>query len=122
AAMLGVTQEATARRPERRYYKCHGRDCVSTGRDEPCPQRMAKAEELEAAVWGHVKQLLADPEALLAQFQSFADQARDVESEGRGAAGGGEGVVRRLGRGGGGVVGGGQDGGLGEAGGWEGMG
>jgi site-specific DNA recombinase len=97
-AMFGVTHRATARNPERRYYKCHGRDCIGSTRDEPCPQRMAKAEELEAAVWGHVKQLLADPEALLTQFQSFANQARDGGAAGRAEAEKAEGILRRLAR------------------------
>jgi site-specific DNA recombinase len=95
-AMFGVTHRATSRNPERRYYKCHGRDCIGSTRDEPCPQRMAKAEELEAAVWGHVRQLLADPEALLTQFQSFARQARDGDAEGRAGAEKAAGILRRL--------------------------
>ena len=37
---------------------------------------MAEAEALETAVWGHVKGLLGDPEALLAQFQRHGPSRR----------------------------------------------
>lgn len=97
-AMFGVTHRATARQPQRRYYKCHGKDCLSAAREQPCPQRMAKAEELEAAVWGHVRQLLSDPEALVAQFQSFAQQAEAGGARERVEAEKLQGLLRRLGR------------------------
>jgi site-specific DNA recombinase len=74
-AMHGVTHPATARQAERRYYKCRGKDCIASGRERPCPQRMARVQELDAAVWAHVQQLLSDPEALLAQFQDLAGRA-----------------------------------------------
>jgi hypothetical protein len=35
-------------------------------------QTPAKAEELEAAIWDHVKDLMRDPERLLGQFEDFA--------------------------------------------------
>jgi site-specific DNA recombinase len=83
-AMFGTTHRAAARQPQRRYYKCHGKDCLHSGRDAPCPQRLAKAEELEAAVWEHLKRLLSDPESLLGQFQKAAQEARgagDLDQE-----------------------------------------
>src|SRR5262249_43872581 len=74
-AMFGVTHHATDRQPEHRYYQCHGKDCVVRDRERRCPRRAVKAEELEAAVWDHVKQLLNDPATLLAQFEALARQA-----------------------------------------------
>src|SRR5262249_47484516 len=35
-------------------------------------RRAVKADELEAVVWGHIKQLLNDPATLLEQFEAFA--------------------------------------------------
>ena len=71
-AMFGRTHRATASQPERRYYQCHGKDCILTARPERCPSRNVKAEEIEAAVWDHVAGLLADPARLVAQFARFA--------------------------------------------------
>ncbi len=70
--MFGVTLRAEGDLPPRRYYKCSGKDCTCSAREQRCPQRMAEAEALEAAVWGHIKGLLGDPEALLSQFQDLA--------------------------------------------------
>jgi site-specific DNA recombinase len=72
-AMFGRTYKATASQPERRYYQCHGKDCVLTARPARCPSRNIKAVEIEAAVWDHVAGLLADPGQLMAQFARFAD-------------------------------------------------
>jgi site-specific DNA recombinase len=74
-AMFGRVYKATATRPERRYYTCHGKDCILSAREERCPQRPAKADALEAAIWDHVVQLLADPARLLDQFQRFSQAA-----------------------------------------------
>jgi len=60
---------------ERRYYRCGGKDCVRTGRAHPCPRACTDGEALERAVWGHVRDLLADPDRLIAQFQHFAADA-----------------------------------------------
>jgi site-specific DNA recombinase len=97
-AMFGTTYRATARQPQRRYYKCHGKDCLHSGRDEPCPQRLAKARELEAAVWEHLKRLLGDPEALLEQFQKAAQEARGAGDLDQERARRLEGQLRRLDR------------------------
>ena len=74
-AMFGRTYPATASQPERRYYQCHGKDCIMTARPAACPSRNVKAEEIEAAVWDHVAGLLADPGQLLAQFEHMATAA-----------------------------------------------
>jgi site-specific DNA recombinase len=71
-AMFGVTQPSEGGRPPRRYYRCSGKDCTCSARERRCGQRMAEAETLEAAVWGHIQGLLSDPEALLAQFRDLA--------------------------------------------------
>jgi hypothetical protein len=70
-AMFGRAYRATASQQERRFYLCHGKDCILTARPTACPSRSVKAEELEAAVWEHVVDLLSDPERLLAQFEHF---------------------------------------------------
>jgi site-specific DNA recombinase len=97
-AMFGVTHHATDRQPERRYYQCHGKDCVVRDRDCRCPRRAVKAEELEAAVWGHLKQLLNDPATLLAQFEAFARQAGDQAADSRAAEQKWEARLRQLDR------------------------
>jgi site-specific DNA recombinase len=71
-AMFGRTHKATATQAERRYYSCHGKDCILSARPAACPSRIVKAEELEGAVWEHVADLLSDPAQLLAQFERFA--------------------------------------------------
>jgi site-specific DNA recombinase len=81
-AMFGVVHHAAEGRPSRRYYKCHGKDCVCRDRDRRCPQAATKAEDLEAAVWGHIKQLLGDPATLLAQFEEQARQADAAADDG----------------------------------------
>lgn len=80
-AMYGVTYKATERQPERRYYQCGGKDPVLSAREHKCLQRPAKAEEPETAVWNHVKELMNDPERLLAQFESFARSAPEGEEK-----------------------------------------
>jgi site-specific DNA recombinase len=77
-AMFGITYPAADGQPPHRYYKCHGKDCVARDRERPCPQSRAKVDELDAAVWGHVKGLLNDPATLLEQFEACARQA-DIE-------------------------------------------
>src|SRR5690349_9787489 len=70
--MFGRCYGAAAGQPERRYYRCAGKDCIETARPAACPSRSVKAEAIEAAVWEHVAGLLADPDRLLAQFDRFA--------------------------------------------------
>jgi site-specific DNA recombinase len=74
-AMHGVTYQATATQPERRYYKCAGKDPLGGGRGRSCTRRAVRAEELEAAVWDHIVRLLEEPERLLAQFGEAATSA-----------------------------------------------
>ena len=76
-AMFGTNRRGGAGKPRHRYYKCRGKDCVTRDPDRPCTQRVTKAEEVEGAVWGHVKQLLDDPAMLLGQFESLAREAED---------------------------------------------
>src|SRR4051794_35989216 len=70
--MFGRTYAARGKQPERRYYQCHGKDCILSARPAACPSRNVKAEEIEAAVWDHVAGLLASPERLVAQFDHVA--------------------------------------------------
>jgi site-specific DNA recombinase len=78
-AMFGITRYSRDRQPRGRYYTCHGKDCVCRDRDRRCPQASTKAEEIEAAVWAHVKRLLEDPATLLAQFEALAREADDAD-------------------------------------------
>lgn len=97
-AMFGISHHATGRRPQYRYYQCHGKDCVCRDRDRRCPRRPVKADELEAAVWGQVKQLLNDPSTLLNQFEAAAQQADDEATDARPADQKWEAQLRRLDR------------------------
>ena len=88
-AMFGTTRPTPG--GERRYYRCGGKDCVRTGRAHPCPRACVDGEALERAVWGHVRDLLADPERLTAQFRPFAadvDRNASRKQGPRAAAGG----------------------------------
>jgi DNA invertase Pin-like site-specific DNA recombinase len=79
-AMHGTTRPTPG--GGRRYYRCGGRDCVRTGRAQPCPRACVDGEALERAVWGHVRDLLADPERLIAHFQHLAAEVdRDASRE-----------------------------------------
>jgi site-specific DNA recombinase len=82
-AMFGRTHKATATQVERRYYTCHGKDCILSARTAACPSRIIKAEELECAVWEHVAELLRDPAQLLAQFERFAAGANGGTAQDR---------------------------------------
>src|SRR5262249_54520980 len=95
-AMFGVTNRARGGRPEHRYYQCHGKEGVY--RDCHCPRRCVRADELEAAVWRHVKGLLDDPAALLAQFEAFAREADAQKTNDRAEGQKWEGRLRRLDR------------------------
>jgi hypothetical protein len=66
-AMFGVTTHDGSKRREYRYYKCHGKDTVARDRECRCTQTPAKVDELDEAVWGHVKAPLegADPTVTL---------------------------------------------------------
>ena len=74
-AMFGRTYAARGRQAERRYYQCHGKDCIMTARPAACPTRNVKAVEIETAVWDHVSGLLSDPQRLVAQFEHLAATA-----------------------------------------------
>ena len=74
-AMFGRTYPARGGQPERRYYQCHGKDCIMTARPAACPTRNVKAGEIETAVWEHVAGLLSDPKRLVAQFEHLAATA-----------------------------------------------
>ena len=69
-AMHGVARR-TATGLVRSTYRCAGKDRVMTAREIACPRAQVDGDQLEAAVWEHVRGLLADPEQLLAQFERF---------------------------------------------------
>jgi site-specific DNA recombinase len=95
-AMFGVTYKATERQPERRYYRCHGKDPILSAREHKCTQRPSKAGELEEAVWEHVKGLMRDPERLLSQFEEFARSTSEDSEREEAEAKKFEGHLRRL--------------------------
>ncbi len=97
-AMFGVTTLGSDGRPRWGDYRCHGRDCASRDREHPCPQRQAKVEELDTAVWEHVKGLLNDPATLLEQFEAFAKRAEDQATTDRAEDEKWEGQLWRLDR------------------------
>jgi site-specific DNA recombinase len=83
-AMFGRHCKATTTQPERRYYVCHGKDWILSAREQPCPRRQVKAEELETAVWDHVTQLLSNPSQLLHQFQRVTEVAAEGNAQEQG--------------------------------------
>jgi len=83
-AMYGITSYGKPGRAVHRYYKCHGKDTVARDRACRCMQTPAKVDELDAAVWGHVKALLEDPAALIARFEELA-RLSDSKDDGRAA-------------------------------------
>ncbi len=97
-AMCGVTTSGARGRRQHRYYMCHGKDTIARDRAHPCPQPRPRAEELDAAVWDHVKRLLADPSALAAQFEERARQADALDADARAAGRKWEAQLRRLDR------------------------
>jgi site-specific DNA recombinase len=81
-AMFGRVRNSTATSPNLRYYYlCHGKDCILTAREKACPSRHVKAEDIEPVVWNHVCNLLNNPNQLLAQFESFAQIARQDQAK-----------------------------------------
>jgi site-specific DNA recombinase len=97
-AMCGVTTSGARGRRQHRYYMCHGKDTLARDRTHPCPQRRPRAEELDAAVWDHVKGLLDDPSTLAAQFQERARQADALDADAHAAGQTWEAQLRRLDR------------------------
>jgi hypothetical protein len=71
-AMHGTTTRDKQGNLIQGYYRCHGKDPSARDREHRCPQSRVKVEELDAAVWAHVCQLLDDPATLLAQFEALA--------------------------------------------------
>jgi site-specific DNA recombinase len=77
-AMHGVVRPSAG--GPRHYYRCAGKDCVHTARAVPCPRAQIEGDQLERAVWDHVRALLANPEQLLAQYRRMAAGA-DPQSQ-----------------------------------------
>ncbi len=97
-AMCGVTTSGARGHRVHRYYTCHGKDTVARDRECRCPQARTKADELDAAVWGHVKGLLEDPGTLAAQFEERARQAEALDADSTAAGQKCEAQLRRLDR------------------------
>jgi site-specific DNA recombinase len=96
--MFGTTHRATAQQPERRYYKCAGKDPIFSGRGRICTRRTVTGPELEAAVWQHVVGLLSEPERLLTQFQQQARLATEGTAQEQAEAARLTARLERLGR------------------------
>jgi site-specific DNA recombinase len=97
-AMFGVTTSGAGGRRMHRYYMCHGKDTVARDRECRCPQARTKVEELDAAVWDHVKRLLNDPATLAAQFEERAKQVDALDADAHAAGQKWEAQLRRLDR------------------------
>jgi site-specific DNA recombinase len=96
--MCGVTSSGAGGRRQHRYYICHGKDTMARDRACPCPQPRTRVEDLDAAVWDHVKRLLDDPATLVAQFEERAKQAAALDTDVDAAGGKWEAQLRRLDR------------------------
>jgi site-specific DNA recombinase len=66
-AMHGTTTRDKQGNLIQGYYRCHGKDPAARDRGHRCPQSRVEVEELDAAVWAHVCQLLNDPVPLPGQ-------------------------------------------------------
>ena len=97
-AMFGIITSDSGGRRQYRYYTCHGKDTVARDRACRCPQARAKVEELDAAVWGHVKRLLDDPAMLASRFEERARQADAIDAGAPEAGRKWEAQLRRLDR------------------------
>ncbi len=96
-AMFGVTTYGKPGQAVHRYYKCHGKDTVMRDRACRCTQTPAKVEELDAAVWDHVKSLLEDPATLASRFEELARLSASKD-DGLDSARRWEAQLQRLGR------------------------
>ena len=96
-AMHGVTNRSP-HQATRRYYQCAGKNHISAAREHKCLQTPAKIEELDAAVWNHVKELMRDPQRLLEQFENYASLASEGEQKERTEAKTLEAHLKRLAR------------------------
>jgi hypothetical protein len=96
--MCGVTSSGAGGRRRHRYYICHGKDTLARDRSHPCPQPRTRVEELDAAVWDHVRRLLDDPATLAAQFEEQARQAEALDAGADAASQKCEALLRRLDR------------------------
>jgi site-specific DNA recombinase len=97
-AMFGVTTSGSGGRRVYRYYLCHGKDTLARDRACRCPQPRTRVEELDAAVWDHIKQLLSDPATLAAQFAELTRQAETLDADAQTADQKWEAQLRRLDR------------------------
>jgi site-specific DNA recombinase len=97
-AMCGVTSSRASGRRQHRYYMCHGKDTLARDRVYPCPQPRTRVEELDGAVWDHVRRLLDDPATLAAQFEERARQADALDANADAAGQKCEALLRRLDR------------------------
>ncbi len=96
-AMHGVTNKSP-HQATRRYYQCAGKNPISSAREHRCLQTSAKIEELDAAVWDHVKELMADPKRLAEQFENYASLASEGAEKERAEAKALEARLKRLAR------------------------
>jgi site-specific DNA recombinase len=97
-AMFGITTSGTGGRRQHRYYNCHGKDLVARDRACRCSQAPVKVDELDAAVWGHVRRLLEDPATLAAQFEDLAKQADALDADAQATGQKWDAQLRRLDR------------------------
>jgi site-specific DNA recombinase len=97
-AMCGITTSGAGGRRQYRDYTCHGKDTVARDRACRCPQARTQVEELDTAVWDHVKRLLNDPATLAAQFEERARQAEALDADAQAAGQKWEAQLRRLDR------------------------
>lgn len=94
-AMYGITKYDGGKRHQYRYYTCHGKDTVARDRACRCTQSLTKVDELDAAVWVHVKSLLEDPAGLASRFEELSRLPADGDG-GSAAADRWEAQLRRL--------------------------
>jgi hypothetical protein len=81
--MVGAGDPDGGRQGIHRYYKCRGREPISSAHQPRCTRLMVRAEDLEVAVWGYIRRPLDDPGMLASQFEAFARRDGDPAASAR---------------------------------------
>ncbi len=76
-AFIGVGKGAEG---QRAYYRCHGTNASRFGGQAVCGNRMQRVEDLDAAVWKDVQELLSEPARLGQEFARRRQQTANGQA------------------------------------------
>jgi site-specific DNA recombinase len=71
--MSCIAKWSTDKHRQYLYYTCNRRAPVDTGREERCRARPVRADELDALVWGALREWLQRPEILAIEVQAWRE-------------------------------------------------